>query len=1061
MVTKRYEISHVLGRGSMGRVFQAVDKLTGRTVALKQMILLGEERPFAFPDDFTPTRLSLAHEFQMLSSLHHPHIINVLDYGFDTQGNPFFTMDYLPEACNIVAVAREKPLEQKLELILQLLQALDYLHRHGILHRDLKPDNVLVFNDQVKLLDFGLSRLYEQGENQLQGTVAYLAPELLQGAAPSIAADLFACGLIAYEILAGKHPFDTSNLNLLLLDILYHAPDVTAVPVAQPLQKFLNRLLAKNPAKRPSSASKAISQLYKAIGQLRPPETDVIRESYLQAARFVGRKAERQQLSEALAQAVQGKGSAWLVGGESGVGKSRLLAEMRTEALVAGALVLYGQAEEEGGLPYQLWRSLLRWLVLVVGPDDDQASTLKALVPDIDQLLARRVPEQPDMLRKQQLVEVIVALFQQLTQPTFLILEDVQWAAEGLEPLIALIQKTAALPLLILVSYRDDDMADLPDRLPGSQVLKLGRLSQAEVAELSEAILGEQGRQPHLLKLLQQETEGNTFFLVEVMRALAEETGRLSAIGQQPLPARMTAGGVQQVVRRRLERLPEATRPLLNCVAVAGRQLDLNLLNVLLSLGRVAMPYDLESWLASCANTAVLELKEGKWRFTHDKLREGVLAALPAEERPWLHRYVAEAIEATYPQQPEWAPSLVKHWQEAGDKAREMTYAPVAVHQLLRIFNYAEVIQLGWRTLARLLDVSSDASNEPAELLTAVHQTLLGEGERPFPRQLAPEAFMALLQKIGEALYRLGEIPTARETLNLAWEAAVSLGASQTANRAVYWLSQATAAAGDYAQAEHLLLQCRTQAEASGDLFILMESLAGLADHNWRLGNMNAARDFCEQALAFASQTTVTENPDLVPYLAIRLGAVHIFQGNLDVAQQMLQDVLKMLPSTTSKGLRAGLLTDLGKLSERRADFAQAQNYYEQALALLTDIGLYRQIAILHTCLACVALARHDLPTARKQLQAGIAAARLAATLPLLLQLAYVLGRLRLAEGRQAEGLTLLNLVLHHPSASFDLQEEIHNLLCSSGLKATAGLLEKALQTEQQKILWDILQTSV
>jgi tetratricopeptide (TPR) repeat protein len=857
---QRYQIQESLGHGSMGQVYRVLDRLTSQEVALKQVYLLDN-----LALEASGGRIQLTQEFQLLASLRHPHIINVLDYGFTADGQPFYTMEYLPQASTILVASQQQSLARKIAYVQQMLQALAYLHRRGILHRDLKPDNVLVHNDQVKLLDFGLSLLHEQGDATLQGTVAYLAPELLQGAPPAPTTDLFACGLIAYELLAGQHPFNTSNPNRLLLDLLYAPIAVETLPAPQPIQQWIGRMLARDPQQRPSSAQEAIIQLHNALNQTPPPELTTIRDSYLQAARFIGRQAERQQLSAAMQQARVGQGNAWLIGGESGVGKSRLLAELRTEALVSGMLVLQGHAIEEGGLPFQLWRDLLRWLLLLSNVPDSQASALKTIVPDLDHLLARPIPAPPHSIPKRQIVEAIVALFTQLTQSTLLILEDVQWAGEGLAVLQALIPLVPALPLCILANYRDDERPELPTQLPGSQTMKLNRLNNAEVAELCVAILGTKGQQRQLVQLLQRETEGNTFFLVEVMRVLADESGQLDAIGQQPLPTHITAGGVQQVVQRRLARVPEVARPLLNCAAVAGRQLNEAVLQALVAQGAVAAPLDLAGWLILCADTAVLELHDAQWRFSHDKLREGVLAALSPMDRARLHRQVAEAIESTYPQRPEWAQTLVKHWQEAGDAEREMVYAPTAVHQMLRLFNYAELLSLGWRTLAWMLNLLSPMGPPlRVELLTAVRRALEADVAQ-WPARVSPPTLITLLPKIGEAHYRLGEIVVAAEVLTLARLGAERWGQTAVANQAIFWLSQTAAAAGDYERAEQLLHESRALAETTGDRPILLESLVGLADHHWRRGELAATNAYCEQALHHMDNTYQAENPDLAP----------------------------------------------------------------------------------------------------------------------------------------------------------------------------------------------------
>ncbi|MEM9774635.1 MAG: AAA family ATPase [Chloroflexota bacterium] len=516
-INGRYEIQETLGFGGMGVVFRALDRLSGQTSALKRVRLDSELKfvnAISLYDTEEQMRLGLAREFQILAGLRHPNIISVLDYGFDAERQPYYTMTYLPQAQTILEAAVDLDFVGKIDLIEQLLQGLAYLHRRGILHRDIKPENVLVVDKVVKLLDFGLSHKVDDHVG-VGGSPLYIAPEVMSGDDPTKAADLYAVGVLFTQILSGRHPFgpfDSGFHNRLF----EYEPDLDSVD--ERLRPLLNQLLIPVPIHRPQSASDALLLLTDVLGASVLTETPAIRESYLQSATFIGREREIERLTRALEAAKTGRSSGWLIGVESGVGKSRLLNEVETLALVDGWQVWRGQATEVGGLPYQMWRDVVPRLVL--------NTDLTELDPNIDRLLNRQiqtVSSSNGSIDQERLVETLYEAIKRQIQPTLLLLEDLHWARESLIPVKQILERIQRLPnVMVIVTYRSDERPTLLDELLGGKPMKLKHLNTAEVEQLSEAMLGGRANAAEIAQLLEQETEGNTFFIIEVMRALAE-----------------------------------------------------------------------------------------------------------------------------------------------------------------------------------------------------------------------------------------------------------------------------------------------------------------------------------------------------------------------------------------------------------------------------------------------------------------------------------------------------------------------------------------------------------
>jgi tetratricopeptide (TPR) repeat protein len=748
VVGARYEVINELGHGGFGSVYRALDRLTGRVLTIKRMHLTSRRNGGS-----AAARRTLAQEFKVLATLRHPNVITVLDYGFDEDGEPYLVMDLEEHAVTILEAGRGEPIAVQADLLVQTLRALLYLHRVGIIHRDLKPENVLVVRGQVKVLDFGLS--LRRGEESAEdydaaGTPGYISPEVLCGKAPSERSDLYALGVIAYELFVGRLPFQPRNLVELQIEAARTMLPRPGDPVPPPLCPILEKLLHPDVRVRHGDAATVIAEFSQALGWPFAAETVPTRESLLQAAPLVGREREINTLYDALKSAGQGQGTTWLVAGESGVGKSRLLDELRTRGLVDGFIVVRGQAVDQGS-PYHPWRLIVSNLLLWTPVSMADAAVLKQIVPDIERLMSRPVGDPPPLDpegMQTRLMLAVDALFHQQKRPMLVVLEDAHWAgSESLKLLAWLAQPTPPLRALFVASFRDDEAPALKDAIAGARVLELERLDPEASAVLAETMIGPGICQPEVLRFIQRETEGIPFFIVEVVRALAEVSGSLDRISDATLPQRVLPGGIRQIARRRIERLSPQERSAVQTAAVIGHEIDIDAMRI------AHADLDLDAWTAACARSAVLNFRDGRWEFAHDKLREQLLDDLSPEVRRDLHRKAAEATERAHPHSRQHLTALAHHWREAGDLAREAEYVREAGLLALHSNAASEAVEL----LSRALEVKRSLQEERGPARTKRKRAWLDPTSRVDPDD-SDFALAVIEGALCEAYFCLGDM---------------------------------------------------------------------------------------------------------------------------------------------------------------------------------------------------------------------------------------------------------------------------------------------------------------
>jgi len=779
LLNKRYRLEAELGRGGMGAIYRAYDTLLERPVAIKVLsdTSLG-----------SAGRARLLREAQAAARLNHPNIVAVYDAG-EAEGVPFIVME-LVEGASLFD-QKPKTMEEILRIARQICSALERAHSQGIIHRDLKPENVvLTLDGTAKLMDFGLARSVATrmtSEGAVIGTVFYLAPEQALGKELDGRADLYALGVILYELCTGQLPFSGDDPFTVITQHL-HAPVVPprakneSIPAS--LDSLILQLMSKEPQERPASAT-VVKEMLEAIAKApatapleAPPELSLL--DRIVRGRLVAREGELAEASALWEKAHRGEGQLLLVSGEPGVGKTRLVRELVTRAEVSGSLAGVGECYTTDGAPFgpfaQIVRNLLRNGAQPPTLPDFVLADLLLLAPDL-RLYYPNVPPNPTMdpqSEKVRIFENFVAFCQALCQRSslLLLLEDVHWADSGsLSLLHHLVRRARRLPLFLVATYREVELdqelplqallQDLNRERLGSR-LKLDRLDENGTGALLRALFAEEIT-PEFQHAIHRETEGNPFFIEEVCKALVE-SGKLSFENGRWQRPKMSELEIPQSIRlaiqARVGNLTDETQGMLTLAAIIGRQFDYELLAAASELDEDRLIESLEKAGRAQLIEEMSAEHGGTFRFTHALIPAILKESPSAPRRRRYHRQVMATLERLRPTDLE---GLAHHALESGDLQKGMDYSLNAARKAYKLHALEEAFHYTHHALDAAEELNLADRVEIYELLGDVHilrgafQPCLEAYQKALDLTTQPEKRAVLKSKIGVPLTWIGD----------------------------------------------------------------------------------------------------------------------------------------------------------------------------------------------------------------------------------------------------------------------------------------------------------------
>ena len=948
MAEDRYVLEKRLGVGGMGEVWLAKDSLLNRPVAVK--FLQAADNPM-YKDLFLS-------EARTLASLQHPQITLIYDAVFDENENRFYIMMEYVEGISLKNLIQESdvplPLDMVIKIATGVLEALNYAHHKNIVHRDIKPDNIVIQGDTVKLTDFGLATLASilaKGEpGFIVGTPAYMSPEQIGGEGIDGRADLYSLGVTLFEMMSGgKRPFEYGERrDMLMAHIEQTPPSVRQFNPAVPLtlDEIITKLLAKHPDDRYDSAQ-VVLDMFNALHARRKFSRRYRQLREVESRPLLGRADELDKIKTAWVNTRETNSPRLMVvRGELGIGKSRLIGEFLAKSVIdQGAVVAIGRCDELGA-PYTPFAEIFatifdqglikqttleshksRFLEQIPGlasllnierPASRPQKKTRVLTSGLWKTLGDRVPGNVSENTLQAQWQFFSAASNILVElgPTVLYLDEAAYLDESSLALVHFLLQQGQSPVFIVAECRDGhEPITWPEKfsedeveiislasLPAEAVKTyLGDLLDGPVSEATANAIDKRGR-------------GNPFHIEEITRQLLE-TGDLfkgedgewrykPPSGADSLSEALLSPLLTGALTRRLDKLTPKSRELLIPAAIieAGPE------------------FDFETWLALLGGKPYEAAAE---EALNEALQRRLLRASGH------HRYIFRPADV--------AKALADSLSKPRRRELHQKIANILIEK------QGDPVQIGYHY------EQAGLSTESAQFLAqagarAMAANAINQAIKCYSRAVDLVESQSSYEALGNLYRQQGawteSVNAFKHALEFAQESGDVDKQAQLQNNLAFtlWLADEYKEASDYASVVLKLEQVSPTEQATAQSHLGMIA--------WVLGHFREAENWCEKAV-----NTLTQGGDEARLAGAynRLGLVYFSRGKFAEATDVTKQALAVREKFNDMWGKAYCLVSLGRIAAEQGNFDQAATHFTEAREFFETIGSNDGLLVVYT----------------------------------------------------------------------------------------------------------------
>jgi tetratricopeptide (TPR) repeat protein len=951
----RYVTLKKLGEGEKGVTYKARDTALNRVVAIKMLksAVLSEEAHSSF-----------IREAQVVAKLNHPNIVSIYDIGKE-DGGQFFVLEFV-DGMSLRELIRTYPegkcdIQTVLRVGIDVCSALQYAHSQGVLHRDVKPENILIAQEgTAKLMDFSLAKMLGQPnitqEGTIVGTVAYVAPEIALGKGADARSDLYSFGAVLYEAVTGKPPFAREDPVKIIFSQIHDypvSPSKLNPKVPQALAECIIKLLEKEPAKRYQTAADLLMVLRDiAEGYLRETLVPSHKPSVVvpsprpisaKEVQLINRVEEMSLLRGAVDKAVRGEGGLVFLYGEAGIGKTRLTRELGAYARLRGMQVLYGRCPAlfrmDGVPPYVLWSEVIKDYLEGCSPEQlyrvigFYPSEVSKLVPELRQRLGA-IPQSFPIGPEQERDRLFEAISQFITNiskeaPLLLVLDDLQWTDQtSLLLMHYLARGIYKTPLLLLGAYRD---TDIDERHPLSPVLtelnrerllqsvQLKRMSLNDVSEMIKQLLEQEDVSKEFGELVYEKTRGNPFFVEEVIKSLKEEEviyreenrWKFKEVSKIEFPKT-----VKSVIKARISRLDEDCQNILTLASFVGNDFSFDAICGVTNIEENKLLELMEKLLKTgLIKERVIRAKD-MYCFADIIVRDVVHEEVSHLRHKKLHSVVGSTLEKVYAKEiDQHFGELAYHFLEGGDQDKALDYFLKAGEKAQKVYAYLEAFSYLQHAL-KFLEEKGDNLEQKA----------------------------GIMERLGDLKAWIGETDAGMEY----WDKSLTLWNQLRDKKSISRLHVKMAqtlwdVAGDKEKAsEHhrMALEILEKEAESVELASLYEDISHML---WRTGGESAkALSFTQKAFELAEKLG---DPEILAECYNDLGILSLHSGEIEKSIRYCEQGLKIALENNRIRPAIRLYNNLSGGYESIGDLQKAFEMRREGFELAKKVGETRLMA--------------------------------------------------------------------------------------------------------------------